>query len=237
MKNKKIVAIIPARGASKGVPRKNIKELAGKPLIAYTIEAALKSVTIDRVIVSTDDHEIAEISRSYGAEVPFIRPARLATDDAPALPVLQHALKYLEDSEVYSPDIIVTLQPTSPLRDAEDIDKAVNKLLDTDADSVVSVCLAKHHPFWMKRLEIDRVYPFVETDREYTRRQDLPPVYCLNGAIFVTKRKILMEKNSDMGEDTRAIIMDEEKSIDVDTPLDFMVAGMLIKLRSKDKMG
>lgn len=228
----KILSIITARGGSKGIPRKNIKMLAGKPLIAWTIEAALQSHVLNRVIVSTDDEEIAEISKKWKAEVPFLRPCDLAKDDSPTLPVLQHALSWLRSSEGYIPEVIVTLQPTSPLRRAEHIDQAIALLQKTRADSMVSVCLTEHSPYWMKRLEEDRVFPFLDGKKEYQRRQDLPPVYRINGAIYATRYEILMKENRILGEDTRALVMDRESSIDIDTPLDFKMAELILRERA-----
>jgi CMP-N,N'-diacetyllegionaminic acid synthase len=225
------LAIIPARGGSKGIPRKNILSLLGKPLIAYTIEAARKACLIGRVLVSTDDPEIAAVATQFGAEVPFLRPPELARDETPTLPVLQHLLSQLKTTENYEPEIIVLLQPTSPLRRVGDIDKAVTLLQQTSADSVVSLCVAEYSPYWMNRLESDRVLPFLENVPEYARRQDLPPVYRINGAVYATRRRILMEQNRLLGEDTRGIVMDAESSVDVDTPLDLKIAMLILQER------
>src|SRR5271154_4754825 len=153
------LAIIPARGGSKGLPRKNLLRLSGKPLIAHTIEAACVARSLPRILVSEGSPGIAEVGQQYGAEVPFLRPPELASDETPTLPVLQHVLAQLEATESCPPEIIVLLQPTSPLRRAEDIDRAVDLLERSGADSVVSLCAAEHHPAWMKRLEGDRVLP------------------------------------------------------------------------------
>ncbi len=225
------LAIIPARGGSKGIPLKNIVPLGGKPLIAHTIEAAKMASSIQRVVVSTESQEIAQVARQYGAEVPFLRPAELARDDTPTLPVIQHVLAELQASEGIKPEIIVLLQPTSPLRSAEDIDRAVKQLEETGADSVVSLCVAQHHPAWMKRVDGDRVLPFLENAPEYTRRQDMPTVYRLNGAIYVTRRRILLEQNRILGPDTRALIMDAESSVDIDTPFDLKLASLIMRER------
>ncbi|MGB0002035.1 MAG: acylneuraminate cytidylyltransferase family protein [Candidatus Acidiferrales bacterium] len=225
------LAIIPARGGSKGLPRKNILALGGKPLIAHTIEAARTAHSIQRIMVSTESPEIAQIARQYGAEVPFLRPPELAQDETPTLPVLQHVLTQLKASEGTEPEIIALLQPTSPLRRAEDIDRAVIILEQTRADSVVSLCAAEHHPAWMKRVEQGRVLPFLENAPEYTRRQDLPPVYRLNGAIYIIRRRVLLEENRILGRDTRALVMDAESSVDIDTPLDLKLAALIIRER------
>jgi CMP-N,N'-diacetyllegionaminic acid synthase len=225
------LAIVPARGGSKGLPRKNLLPLLGRPLIAHTIEAARAASSIQRIVVSTESPEIAEISRQCGAEVPFLRPSELAGDDTPTLPVLQHVLVELEATEGFAPEIIVLLQPTSPLRRAEDINNAVALLERSRADSVVSVCAAEHHPAWMRRLEDDRVLPFLENGPEYTRRQDMPPAYRLNGAIYVSRRRILVEENRILGRDTRGLVMDTESSVDIDTPFDLKMASVIMQER------
>jgi N-acylneuraminate cytidylyltransferase/CMP-N,N'-diacetyllegionaminic acid synthase len=225
------LAIIPARGGSKGIPGKNILPLLGKPLIAYTIDAARKASLIGRVLVSTDDPEIAAIATQFGAEVPFLRPPELARDETPTLPVLQHLLTQLKLSENYEPEIIVLLQPTSPLRRAGDIDRAVTLLQQTGADSAVSLCAAEHSPYWMNRLKGDRVLPFLENVPNYARRQDLPPVYRINGAVYATRRRILMEQNRLLGEDTRGMVMDAESSVDIDTLLDLKIAMLILQER------
>lgn len=185
-----------------------------------------------RVVVSTDDKEIAEVARTAGAEVPFLRPAELARDETPTLPVIQHALQWLEQHEAYQPELVVLLQPTSPLRRSEHIDQAIELLLRTGADSVVSLCEAEHSPYWMKKVDAEgRVSPFIVTEEEYTRRQDLPKVYRLNGAIFVTRSEVIIRENRLLGNDTRAYIMNQADSIDIDTELDFKLAELLIKER------
>ena len=230
MKQQTILAVITARGGSKGIPKKNLSTILGKPLIAYTIEAALQARTLTRTIVSTDDKTIAQVSEQYGAEVPFLRPKHLSTDTATGIAVLQHAVTYLTANEDYFTDIIVCLQPTSPLRSAEDIDQAVNLCLKSGADSVVSLCRAKHHPFWMKKIVDGRVYSLLNEDEHiYTRRQALPPVYQLNGALYVTKTHVLIEENRVLGKYTAPYIMPPERSIDIDTPDDLKFATVLLK--------
>jgi N-acylneuraminate cytidylyltransferase/CMP-N,N'-diacetyllegionaminic acid synthase len=228
-KKPRTVGVIPARGGSKGIPRKNIQELAGRPLISYTIEAALKSKTLNRVIVSTDDIKIAEISRSYGAEVPFLRPVELASDDTPGLLVIQHTIKHIEEVEGNTVDIVVVLQPTSPLRSERHIDMAVEKLLKTGADSVVTVCKVKHHPFWSFVAKGDRLYPFSEKGITVSKRQDLPEIYAVNGAVYAVKRDVLFEQNSVFGRDTRAVVMPNEESVDIDDYFDLFIAEMALK--------
>lgn len=228
-----ILSMIPARGSSKSVPRKNIRSLAGKPLIVWTIETALACPNLDRVIVSTDDEEIAQIASDHGAEVPFLRPAELAQDDTPDLPVYQHALSWLAEHEGYCPDVIVWLRPTVPLRAVEDVECAIEMLIRTGADCVRSICLTEHHPYWMKRLDGDRLVPFVDEidESKYYRRQLLPPVYRLNGAVDVTWCKAVMGKGLLYGGDVRGYVMPVERSIDLDSELDFALAELLLRTR------
>lgn len=239
---KNIVAIIPARGGSKRLPLKNIKVLAGKPLIAYTLEEALKSKMLDRIIVSTDHDEIARISRECGAEVPFKRPAHLAHDTTHAPPIIQHAVKYLEETEDYIVDIIVILPPTSPLRKSEHIEEAIKKILETDVDSVMSVCEAVFPPWWMVKLnESGLLEPFLKSGIDYfcLESQELPKVYQPNGAIYVTRRDVLFEQGVIIGKYNAPIFMDDESSLDIDTLTDFKLAELIMKERKnyeKDKI-
>lgn len=223
------VVVIPARGGSKGIPHKNIVDLAGKPLIAYTIQAALKSKNSQRVIVSTDDVKIAEVAKSYGAEVPFLRPAELAKDDTPSLLVIQHAVKYVEENEGHKVDVIVILQPTSPLRSEKYIDEAIEILLRTGADSVVTVCEVKHHPFWSFTAKGDRLYPFSKKGITISKRQDLPEIYAVNGAVYAVRRNVLFEQNSLRGKDSRKVVMSYEESLDIDNYFDLFIAEMMLK--------
>ena len=227
------LALIPARGGSKGIPRKNVRMLAGKPLIAWTIETALACPRLDRVIVSTDDQEIAQVASQYGAEVPFIRPAELSQDDTPDLPVYIHALSWLVEHEGYCPDVVVWLRPTSPLRTVQDIEAAIQILVETGADWVRSVCPAEHHPYWMKRLDGNHLLPFMDgiDESKYYRRQLLPPVYRLNGAVDVTWYKTVMEKGLLYNGDVRGYVMPPERSIDLDTELDFVLVELLLQRR------
>jgi CMP-N,N'-diacetyllegionaminic acid synthase len=226
----KILAVIPARGGSKGLPHKNIRHINGKPLIYHTIKEAQESRFLDRIIVSTDDREIAKIAESCGVEV-ITRPAELAMDDTPSLPVFQHAIRYLEEAGD-SYDIVVILQPTSPLRTAADIDGAIKKYLQTGCGSVVSVCRTEHPPHWMYTLQGDILKPVIEGGDKITRRQDMPEVYRLNGAISVTHRDNIMKQNRIISDDTRAFIMPEERSIDIDSEIDLMLAELLMGKRN-----
>lgn len=228
--NQKIIAIIPARGGSKGLANKNICLLNKKPLIAYTIEVALQSTKINKVVVSTDNRSIAKIAEKYGAQVPFFRPQRLAQDTTPMSDVIQHTVKSLEKKgEKY--DYILILQPTSPLRRLIDINKAINKIITLKTDSVISVCQTEYSPYWMKVINNDRIFPLIKGE-EYTRRQDLPPVYRLNGAIYLIKRENLMTKNI-FGNICRPLIMAVENSIDIDTIDDLHKAELILKRKQK----
>lgn len=222
----KALALIPARGGSKGVPRKNIQILLGKPLIAWTIETALQASSVGRVVVSTDDAEIAEVAKTFGAEVPFMRPAALAQDDTPDFPVLAHALENI------AAEVIVWLRPTAPLRTVADIDQAIATLAETGADSVRSVSTSKAHPYWMKTLDGDILRPFVpdRDERSYPRRQTLPPAYVLNGVVDVTTAKTA--KGGTMwGEKIAAYVMPADRAVDIDTETDFTIAESLLQRR------
>lgn len=226
----KIVAIIPARGGSKGIPRKNIKELCGKPLITYIIETALRVEELDRVIVSTEDKEIAEVAKKCGAEVPFMRPQELARDETPTLPVLQHAVKYLEEKENYKPDIIVLLYATSPLLKHERVSEAIKLLKARGFDSVLSVVEDRGH-YWIKRGEdYERLYPKVLKNRQFTE-----PLLKENGAIYLCKRDLLMKENTMVGGKIGFLKMQKEESIDIDEPLDFEIAEFFMRRREYGK--
>lgn len=211
------------------MPRKNLRPLLGRPLVEYTIKAALESKLLTRVILSTDDDEIIEIGRKYGVEVPFRRPKELAKDDTPTIDVIIHALNFLEENEGFPPDIIVILEPTSPLRQAEDIDNAIRKHIETDADSVVSVTKTDHwHPIRAKKIENDILYDYCLEEQEGVRRQDLPPVYFRNGAFYSVKREVLMNEHKLYGRVTRPYIMPPERSIDINEEIDFEMAEVLL---------
>ena len=228
-----VLAIIPARGGSKGVPRKNIRPLLGKPLIVWTIEAARAAPSIGRVIVSTDDAEIAEIARKGGADVPFMRPADLAQDATPDLPVLKHVLEQLRASESKAYKFVVWLRPTAPLRTPHDIESAVAIANETGADSVRSVVAVKHHPYWTKTISNGLLQPFVpgHDERHHPQRQTLPPAHALNGAVDVINVKTLAAWNSMWGEKIAAYVMSPERSIDIDTEADFTIAEALLRAR------
>lgn len=226
--NKKIIAIIPARGGSKRLPGKNIKKLLGKPLIAWTIEVALKSKYLDRVVVSTEDKKIAEISRKYGAEV-IKRSKNLATDKTKTISVIFYLIRVLK-KENYNPEIIVLLQPTSPLRGTKDINNAIELFLNNDCQSVISVCKIKDPPFWCFRVT-KRMYlkPFFEWKYFRMRKQDLPELYMPNGAIYISTLQNLFKHKSFYCKKSLPYIMSEERSIDIDNKIDFQLAELLLK--------
>lgn len=220
----KILGIIPARGGSKGIPGKNIRLLNGKPLIQYAVEAAQRSGLVDRLILTTDSAEIAATGRDLGIEVPFIRPPHLAQDDTPMLPVIEHTLLFVE-AQGWQPDIILLLQPTAPLRQAEHIQQAIKKLVDEKCDSVVSVVEVPRHyvPDFVLRLEDGRLKPFLDTPL-VTRRQDARPAYSRDGTIYAFWRHVLINKHSIYGDDCRPILIPEEQSCNLDTVSDWQDA-------------
>ena len=230
MNKKNILGIIPARCGSKGIPGKNIKEFCGKPLIAWTIEAALKSGAISRLIVSTDDDKIAEIARQYGAEVPFIRPAELAQDASTTLSVLVHAVKYLREKENYFPDFIFLLEPTFPGRQPRQIKEAVDLILKTEADSVISLVEVpdKYNPAWQFEVASDgrtKIFTGADFKKIVTRRQDLSKTYIRNGAVYLFKTDLLFrDEPSFYGKDVGAYIMDPIYNLDIDTMEDWHFA-------------
>jgi CMP-N,N'-diacetyllegionaminic acid synthase len=229
-----VLALIPARGGSRGVPRKNVREIAGRPVIAWTIEDAAGSARVQRTIVTTDDEEIAEVARLHGAEVPFLRPAALAQDDTPDRPVYDHALAWLSEHEGYVPDVVVWLRPTTPLREPDDIGRALDILEQSGAACVRSVCLAEYHPYWMSTLEEGRLVPFVRLEDEdrFLRRQLLPPVYRLNGVVDAVRCERVDPERLDLfGGDIAAYVMPEERSVDVDTEVDLALADLLLRRR------
>jgi CMP-N-acetylneuraminic acid synthetase len=226
----KTVGLITARGGSKSIPQKNVKPLAGKPLIAWTIEAALRAQRLSRVIVSTDDEEIARVAREWGAEVPFMRPVELAQDDSPHLDVIRHALRWLEAEEESEPEYLMLLQPTSPLRTTADIDASIILAELREADAVISVCQTHDHPYLSKQITPDgKLLDFVEKPRGYLPRQKLPPAYSLNGAIYVVRRDVLMERDDWYTDRTFAYIMPPERSLDIDSPWDLHLVELILR--------
>ena len=230
MKKYNILGIIPARGGSKGVPKKNIKLLNGKPLIAYTIEEAKKSKYLTDFIVSTDDTEIKKISSQYGAEVPFLRPKKLSTDKALAVPTIQHAVTEMEKIKKIKYDYIIMLQPTAPLRIAKDIDNALKKLITSNADGIISVIdVGNYHPMKMKIFKDEYLFDYKKPPVENPPRQSLPKVYIVNGAIYATKRDVFMTKNTFKGKKCLGHLMPEERSVNIDNEIDFLIAEYYLK--------
>jgi CMP-N,N'-diacetyllegionaminic acid synthase len=226
-----ILALVVARGGSRSIPRKNLVPLAGKPLIAWTIEAARQVPATSRVVVSTDDDEIAAAARTFGAETPFSRPRELALDSTPTMPVVLHALGWLEEHEGYSPERVLLLQPTSPLRAAEDIAGAIALAAERDADSVVSVTPATHHPHLLRRITTEGWLEDLAAHPPVDRRQDLDAVYALNGAIYLARREHLVRHRSFYATRTHAFVMPQERSIDVDTPWDLELCDLILRRR------
>jgi N-acylneuraminate cytidylyltransferase len=241
MENKKeVLAIIPARGGSKGIPRKNIRKFGGHPLIAYSIAAGLQSDVVTRVIVSTDDEEIAEIAKQYGAEVPFMRPAKLAQDDTVDLPVFKHALMWLDENQDYQPEIVVQLRPTNPLRSIDMVDHAVKLLLKNEgADSVRGVIPSGCNPYKMWKFGSgDKISPILEidgVDEPYNApRQALPKTYWQTGQIDVTRPETILDKNSMSGDNILGLDLDENYAVDIDNPADWGLAEMKLRYGELD---
>lgn len=228
-RDKMILALIPARRGSKGTLYKNIKPLLGKPLIAWTIEQAKGSAYIDRIIVSTDDEKIAEISKRYGAEVPFMRPKELAADDSKIIDVVLHARSWLEEYDKPY-DLLMLLQPTAPARTVGDIDRAVELLFEKSAQAIVSVSEAEHHPYRSNILPTDGCMSnFLRPELVNNNRQDLPVFYRLNGVIFLAYWHAVSREKSFFNDKTFAYVMPKERSIDIDDEMDFKSAEFLIK--------
>jgi len=235
MTHTEVLALIPARGGSKSIPHKNIINFAGYPLIAYSIAAGIAAETITRVIVSTDDEEIADISCRYGAETPFMRPDKHAQDGTPDLPVYQHALTWLADNEDYHPDIVVQLRPTSPFRRVWHIDQAVLRLVENpDADSVRTVCVPFQNPFKMWRIDTDGILQPLGTElgivhEPYNQpRQALPEVYWQTGYVDAAWSDTMLLKNSMTGDSILPLIIDPSEWVDIDSPDDWARAERLI---------
>ena len=223
----KVFAVIPARGGSKGLPKKNIKVLGNKPLIAWSIETALKSTLLDKVIVSTDCSHITDIAKQYGAEVPFVRPSELASDTASSKDVLIHAIQYFSSKgEVY--DYVVLLQPTTPFRNTEDIDKMIHKAIAKNADMIVSVTETTSNPYYV--LFEENADGFLKKSKEanFTRRQDCPNVYEYNGSVYVINTMSLLAQNTLMLEKVIKYEMGKLHSVDIDDQFDFNYAEFLL---------
>jgi len=226
---KRILALIPARGGSKRLPRKNALPFVGKPLIAWTIKAAKESNYVDNVVVSTDDYELAEIAKKYNASVPFIRPAELATDEASTHSVILHALEKLDDTAQF--DLVLILQPSSPLRTAKHIDGSIEYYFRKEAKAVLSVCECDHNPLWVNTLPDNMSLDvFIKPEIIGIRSQDLPKYYKLNGAIYLFDIKQYIHSKGNMyGPNSFAYEMEGNSSIDIDTKIDFQLASLILQ--------
>ncbi|MEE2023028.1 MULTISPECIES: acylneuraminate cytidylyltransferase family protein [Alkalimonas] len=225
----KILAVIPARAGSKRLPGKNVKNLNGKPLITWTIDAALAVRELSSVIVTTDCEVIAEVAKQAGAEIPFLRPQELATDTSSSTDVIRHTLDfYRSQGEEF--DFVMLLQPTSPIRDAVDIRGAIELLRSNSADAVVSVCRCEHSPLWSNTLPADNsMSGFIRKEVSQLRSQDLPDYYRVNGAIYLTRvSRFYQEKSMFLSSNIFAYVMDNNKSVDIDHELDFLTAEAVL---------
>lgn len=228
----KITAVIPARGGSKGVIKKNLATVGGKPLIAWSIETALACTRLDRVIVNTDDLEIAEVAKSYGADVPFIRPSNLAQDDSPVFEALIYGLDVLE-AQGYFSSHTMQLNPTSPLRVKDHIDQSIDLLISESADSVVAVKEASNHPYWCKTIEGNRLKDFMNVGPDqYKIRQQLPKAFSLTGSIFLTSNT-LIRQGTHYSPNTVPLIIPPEFSLDIDTQWELDLANLILAERAK----
>ncbi|MBV9542784.1 MAG: acylneuraminate cytidylyltransferase family protein [Chloroflexi bacterium] len=235
-----VLAVVPARGGSKGIPRKNLQLLAGKPLVAHAVETALAATLVTRVLCSTDDPKIADIAREAGAEVPFLRPTELAQDRSEDWPVFVHVLDRLEQHDGWRPDLIVNLRPTSPLRTPRHVDDAIHLLLRTGADSVKAVCLARQHPhkMWLRQPD-GCIEPYLKTPFRLSRGPDVPraeleDIYWQNGVVDVTRREVILERGVMIGSRVAGLVTEPHESIDIDTPLDLALAELLLARRAVD---
>lgn len=231
-----ILAIIPARGGSKSIPRKNIRSFAGYPLIAYSIAAGLAAETVTRVIVSTDDDEIAQVAREFGADTPFLRPADISQDNTPDLPVFVHAMEWLAENEDYRPEIVVQLRPTSPFRRTSHIDQAVYQLIEQPgADSIRTICVPFQNPFKMWQIGQDGfMHPLLQTQYKepYNMpRQALPDVYWQTGYVDAAWSDTILSKHSMTGDRILPLVIDPSEWIDIDTPDDWRRAERLLENR------
>jgi len=231
-----ILGLIPARGGSKGIPLKNIHPLAGRPLLAYTCQAALKSKMLSRVILSTDHKKIASVGERYGVDVPFLRPRKYSLDTSPSIDVVTHALKWLADEEKWIPDIVVLLQPTSPLRRSKHIDEAVELFISEQVDTVVSVIKVPHQfsPYSIQKLEDGLLKDYYQDELGFDRyrRQNMPILYARNGpAILVSSGSVIKKCNGFYGDTILPFIMEEEDSIDIDNTFDLQLAECMLNSR------
>lgn len=228
-----ILGLVPARGGSKGIPGKNLRLLAGRPLLAYVKDCAAAAGVVHRLMLTTDAEPIAAVGRELGFEVPFLRPPELAQDDTPMLPVLQHAVRHVEAAG-WRPDLIMLLQPTAPLRTPQHLREAVRLIGETGADSVVGVVEvpAHYNPHYVMRITDGRLGNFLPEGAKVVRRQDVPPAYSRDGTIYLTRRDVLMEGNSIYGQRCVPLIVNHEDSANLDTPEDWAEAEARVRGRS-----
>ena len=227
-KDKRFLAIIPARAGSKGIKDKNIIDLCGKPLIAYSIESALNSKYIDRVIVSTDGEKIAKVAKEYGADVPFLRPDYLASDTAKTIDCVMHCIEELQNlKDKY--DYVVLLQPTQPLRESYHIDEAIELILKEDEEGLVTICKVKEHPILMRTLNEESRVENLLNINSTQRRQDFREFYRINGVIYINKINENLNLNTSLNDNKLAYIMDEKYSVDIDELLDVKIAKLMLK--------
>jgi len=233
-----VLAIVPARGGSKGVPGKNLRLLAGRTLLEYVATAARESARIDRIVLSTDSGEIAKAGRAAGLEVPFERPVELAQDDTPMLPVLRHAIEEIERGG-WAPAYIVLLQPTSPLRRPLHIQEAVSELIETGADSVVTVIEVPKHlsPDYVMRIEDGHLRPFLPEGERITRRQDVRPAYSRDGTVYAFRRDTIDRFGNIYGDNCRPLVIAARESLSIDTPEDWAAAETILAARQAGKAG
>jgi CMP-N-acetylneuraminic acid synthetase len=233
---KEVLGLIPARGGSKSIPHKNIAPLLGRPLLVYTCEAALASARLTRVVLSTDDEEIAEVGRRCGVEVPFVRPGELAGDEASSLSVAKHAVRWMAENQGFSPDVLMLLQPTSPLRRAAHIDGALLQMENTKVDTVVSVVEVPHRfsPFSIMELKQDLLSDFWQATLPFDRyrRQEVPRFYARNGpAILATRVSVVLDSDSFYGDRVGPYLMEPADSIDIDSAFDLELAACMLQRR------
>jgi CMP-N,N'-diacetyllegionaminic acid synthase len=236
-----VLVLVPARGGSKGIPRKNLQLLGGKPLVAHAVEVGRAATLVTRVMCSTDDEAIADAARAAGAEVPFLRPAELAQDSSEDWPVFVHALHWLERNEGWQPELIVNLRPTSPLRMPRHVDDAIRLLLETGADSVKAVHLARQHPhkMWL-RSDDGCIEPYLKTPMRLERGPDVPraeldDVYWQNGMVDVTRRSVIFDQRVMIGRKVAGLVTEPSESIDIDTPLDLALAELVLARRTEGR--
>ena len=222
-----ILGIIPARGGSKGIPQKNLRKIMGKPMIQYSFDAAKKS-KINKVLLTTDDKKIARFAKSLGIEAPFLRPKNLSNESEKTFDVIKHSINYLWDNDGYSPDIVVILQPTSPLRTSQMIDESIGLLQKKNTTSVISVSKIKTHPYSAFFLKNNFLKPFRDDFKKFDRRQQYTPLYFPTGAIYTTWNDTIKKHNSIYGDKIRPMITEQPSSVDIDTKFDMFIAEMTL---------